>query len=234
MEIDFIKTELQKFNIVDAVISKMSAEYLPLKVKGLDDKEGLKIVHDARIIVKGKRIEVEKKRKELKESSLKFGQAVDGEARRIIALLTPIEAHLEEEESIVGREKERLRLEAEQKEQEIIEKQKKAEAEQLAVIKRELEAEKERQAGVARQQYEAEEKIRAEQKKIDDQKRLIAETKLKKEQEKEQDLERTNCTRRGRTIFMYYVFYFFVPIHFNNKHPIFIPGFFSGSEINST
>ena len=118
METNFIKTELQKFNIADAVIFKMSAEYLPLKVKGLDDREGLKKVHDARMVVKGKRIEVEKKRKELKESFLRFGQAVDGEAKRIFALLSPIESHLENEESIVEKEKERLRLEVEQKEQE--------------------------------------------------------------------------------------------------------------------
>ena len=113
MESEFIKTELQKFNIADAAISKMSAEYLPLKVKGLDDKEGLKKVHDARIVIKNKRVEVEKKRKELKASSLAFGQAVDGEAKRITGLLLPIEAHLENEESIVEREKERLQLEVE-------------------------------------------------------------------------------------------------------------------------
>lgn len=117
MENDFIKTELQKFNVADAVIAKMSADYLPLKVKGLDDKEGLKKVHDARIVIKNKRVEVEKKRKELKASSLAFGQAVDGEAKRIIGLLLPIETHLENEESIVEREKERLRIEAELKEQ---------------------------------------------------------------------------------------------------------------------
>mgnify|MGYP001575951277 CR=1 FL=1 len=114
METDFIKTELQKFNVADAVIAKMSAEYLPLKVEGLDDKEGFKKVHYARMVIKGKRIEVEKKRKELKESSLRFGQAVDGEAKRIIALLSPIETHLEHEESIVEKEKERLRVEAEE------------------------------------------------------------------------------------------------------------------------
>ena len=117
MEIDFIKTELQKFNVADAVIAKMSADYLPLKVKGLDDREGFKKVHDARIVVRDIRIEVEKKRKQLKESSLRFGQAVDGEAKRINKLLSPIETHLENEESIVEREKERLRLEVEQKEQ---------------------------------------------------------------------------------------------------------------------
>lgn len=191
MEIDFVKTELQKFNIADAVISKMAGEYLPLKVKGLDDKEGLKKVHDARMFVKAKRIEVEKKRKELKESSLRFGQAVDAEAKRITALLAPIETHLENEESIVEREKERLRLEAEEKariaEQERlaeIERQRKAEEERLATIRKELEEEKERQAETARKQQEAKEKIKAEQKKIEDEKKLIAENKLREEQKK--------------------------------------------------
>ena len=192
MENDYIKTELQKFNVADAVIAKMSAEYLPLKVKGLDDKEGLRKVHDARMVIKSKRVEVEKKRKELKASSLAFGLAVDGEAKRITRLLLPIETYLENEESIVEKEKERLLLEAEQKEKEIIEKQKRAEEERIALIKKELDAERERQAEVARKQSEAEEKIKAEQKKIEDEKRLIAETKLKEEQEKKRltDLEK--------------------------------------------
>ena len=69
------------------------------------------------MVVKSKRIEVEKKRKELKESSLSFGRAVDGEAKRITALLLPIETHLENEESIIEKEKERLALEAAQKRQ---------------------------------------------------------------------------------------------------------------------
>ena len=114
---DFIKTELQKFSITDAAIAKLSAEFLALKVKGLDDKEGLTEVHSARMVVKARRIEVEKKRKELKESSLSFGRAVDGEAKRITALLLPIETHLENEESIIEKEKERLALEAAQKRQ---------------------------------------------------------------------------------------------------------------------
>lgn len=114
---DFIKTELQKFSITDAAIAKLSAEFLALKVKGLDDKEGLTEVHSARMVVRARRIEVEKKRKELKESSLSFGRAVDGEAKRITALLLPIETHLENEESIIEKEKERLALEAVQKRQ---------------------------------------------------------------------------------------------------------------------
>ena len=241
MEIDFVKTELQKFNIADAVIAKMSAEYLPLKVKGLDDKEGLKKVHDARMVIVKKRGDVERKRKELIASSVAFGQAVDGEAKRITALLLPIETHLENEESIIEREKERLRLEAEEEalkklqarierlkvynytmylldvvknmtdvefnveehkarityeaeQARLIEenKQKQIEAALLAIAKRDLEAEKERQAKVAREQIEAEAVIKAEQKKIEDEKRLIAEAKLKEEQEKKRliDIEK--------------------------------------------
>ena len=114
---DFIKTELQKFSITDAAIAKLAAEFLALKVKGLDDKEGLTEVHSARMVVKARRIEVEKKRKELKESSLSFGRSVDGEAKRITALLLPIETHLENEESIIEKEKKRLALEVAQKRQ---------------------------------------------------------------------------------------------------------------------
>ena len=195
METDFIKTELQKFNVADAVISQMSKEFMPLKVSGIEDKAGLKKVHDARMVIKGKRVEVEKKRKELKASSLAFGQAVDGEAKRIIALLTPIEEHLENEESIVEKEQERLRLEVEQKEQERlaeIERQRKAEEEKMALIRKELDMERERQAVIARQQTEAQNKIIAELKKIEDEKRLIADAKLKEEQERKRlmDLEK--------------------------------------------
>lgn len=114
---DYIKTELQKFSITDAAIAILASSYMPMKVKGLDDKEGLVKVHEGRMIVKAKRIEVEKKRKELKESSLSFGRAVDGEAKRITALLLPIETHLENEEGIIEKEKERLALEAAQKRQ---------------------------------------------------------------------------------------------------------------------
>ena len=64
-------------------------------------------------------------------------------------------------------------------------KQKQIEAGLLAKIKADQEIENARLVAVARQQLEAENRIKAEQKKIDDEKRLIAETKLKEEQEKD-------------------------------------------------
>lgn len=111
MDNAIINIELQKFNVTDAVIAAMSQEYSNLTISGIEDKDGYKKVHDARMIVSRKRIDVEKKRKELKEESLKFGRAVDAEAKRITAMLKPIEEHLIEEEEKINAEKERIKVE---------------------------------------------------------------------------------------------------------------------------
>lgn len=95
----------------DAVIAKWAEQYLPLKIKGIEDKAGQKKVHEARMVVKTKRIEVEKKRKELKEDALRYGQAIDKEANRIKGLIEPIETHLEAEEKAVDDALEAIRLE---------------------------------------------------------------------------------------------------------------------------
>jgi len=62
--------------------------------------------------IKGKRVEVEKTRKKLKEDALEYGRAVDGEAKRITALLAPIETYLESQEKIIDDEKARIKADA--------------------------------------------------------------------------------------------------------------------------
>ena len=214
---------------------------MPLKIKSLDDKEGFKLVHKARMIIVTKIGDVERKRKELKRSYLDSGLAVDGEAKRLTALLEPIKTHLKEEESIFEKEQERLRLEVEKKLQDRLKmrieklkaynytmylmdtinsisdndfdmvvaqakleyeveqarlaeevKQKQIEAEILAKIKAEQEAESNRLAVIARQQREAEEKIKAAQEKIDNEKRAIEDKKRVAEVEKtrQEELEK--------------------------------------------
>lgn len=115
------ETDLQKFNITDVAIAEMRKEYLSLKVSGIEDKAGLEKVHSARMIVKSKRVEVEKVRKELKEDALKYGRLVDAEAKRITALLEPIESHLTNEEKKIEDEKRKIREEEERKLKEKIE-----------------------------------------------------------------------------------------------------------------
>lgn len=103
---------LKAFGVADAAISEMSTLYMPLRINGIDDAEGAKRVHEARMIVKNSRVGVEKTRKKLKEDSLAWGKMVDGEARRLTALLEPIESHLEAEEEAYEKERERIKREA--------------------------------------------------------------------------------------------------------------------------
>lgn len=106
---------LAKLQEVDQVIAKITP-YMELTISGVEDREGLKAVHDARMEVKQIRINVEKSRKELKASALEFGRRVDAEAKRVTSLITPIEKHLEDQEFAIEAEKERIKtakLEAE-------------------------------------------------------------------------------------------------------------------------
>jgi len=108
--------QLVVYDITEAAISKMESEFMPLVVAGLEDKEGLAIVHDARMIVKNHRVAVEKKRKEFKADALAYGKLVDTEAKRITSLLEPIESHLQAEEDTVKIELERIAAEEAEKE----------------------------------------------------------------------------------------------------------------------
>lgn len=108
--------------VADVVIAKMAEDYLPLKINGIDDKEGFKKVHAARMIVKDSRIKVEKKRRELKEDALRYGQAIDKEANRIKALIAPVEEHLDAEERAVDDALEAIKQEADRKKAEHIQK----------------------------------------------------------------------------------------------------------------
>jgi len=93
-----------------------------LKVMSLDDQEGFEAVHSGRMVIKGKRVEVEKKRKELKASALEWGKKVDSEAKRIFGLLEPIEKHLQAEEDKITKEKERIKAEQDRIQKEITQK----------------------------------------------------------------------------------------------------------------
>lgn len=159
----FIEKELKKYNITDALIVKLSEECMDLKVEHPEDKESYAIVRKARIDIKGKRVEIEKKRKELKVNSIKFGKAVDTEAKRITALLEPIETYLITQEKIVDDEKERIKAEEERIKREKIETEenirRKEEEERQAVIIAEQKTENERLEIIRKEQ----EDIRLEQ-----------------------------------------------------------------------
>lgn len=109
MSQEHIEQALQQYQPTDAAIADMAEHFRRLEVTGLDDRAGLAKVHAARMEVRGLRVRVEKTRKELKKDALEYGRRVDGEAKRITEALLAIEEPLAEKESIVAKEKERLK-----------------------------------------------------------------------------------------------------------------------------
>lgn len=104
--------DLIKYSVTDAAIAEMGEKYLSLKVHGLDDGEGYALCKEARKAVRDTRLNVEERRKELKAESLEFGRAVDSEAKRITAMLEPIELHLVSQMALIDNEKKRREDEA--------------------------------------------------------------------------------------------------------------------------
>ena len=110
MEIKTEQTELMKFDPIRSWAATKVKEYSGLKIAGLDDKDGYVAVHNARMVMKEKRVEVEKMRKAIKQYYLDRGRDVDNVAKEITALIQPIETCLEEQETAVDKEKERLKI----------------------------------------------------------------------------------------------------------------------------
>jgi DNA repair exonuclease SbcCD ATPase subunit len=173
--------QLRRFSPADGAIAELSAEYLPLRIDGPDDTVGYAVVHRARMDIRARRTSIEKLRKELKADALSYGRTVDTEAKRLTALLAPIEAHLLAEEKAVDDEKERIRNEKRLKEEAIIKAKEEAEAAEAkrvadaeaARVKAEQDAENER-LRVEREKLEAEQqKQREAQEKLDAQQRVI-------------------------------------------------------------
>lgn len=105
--------ELITYSVTDAALQEMKRDFMSLTVKDLTDLNGYKDCDAARKLVKEKRLDVEKRRKELKADALEYGRKVDGEAKRITAQLEEIESYLEGQQAIVDNEKKRLKQEAE-------------------------------------------------------------------------------------------------------------------------
>lgn len=91
---------------------------LAIKVTSLADKEAMQQAREMRLALKNIRVEAEKKRKALKEDALVMGRAIDGVNNLLLAAITPLERHLEEQEKFAERlaEQERQRRLAERTE----------------------------------------------------------------------------------------------------------------------
>jgi len=114
-------TELQVFDLTTAALEKMKSSFMALKVESVSDSKGFDQVHDARMIVKKTRVQVEKrglelrkkKKAEIEEDIRKINEA----EKFIVGELSPVEDYLQSQEDIVTAEKARLKAEEEAKEQ---------------------------------------------------------------------------------------------------------------------
>lgn len=98
---DRVQFEIGKFNFVDSEIAKLKKDFKDLKIKGLDDKEGIAKVADALKIISSKRTGIESKRSELKDFYLNTGRGIDAEAKRIQALIAEVEIPLKEKKNAI-------------------------------------------------------------------------------------------------------------------------------------
>lgn len=137
------KVLLENFKDYFDIASEWETKAKAIVVTSETQKEDMAKAKEGRLILKEKRVAVERVRKSLKEESLREGKAIDGIANVLKAVIVPIENYLEQQERFVEIQEEK-KLEAKRLEIE----RRMAEEEKLAQEKAAQEQER------ARQEYE--------------------------------------------------------------------------------
>lgn len=84
-------------------------------ITGIDDKQGLSQVHEHRILLRDKRIEIEKGAKALRDNATRFSRTVSAREKEFISIISPEEERLKSKELWVEGEKEKIKVEEERK-----------------------------------------------------------------------------------------------------------------------
>lgn len=105
-----------KFDLTEQAISELQQQYMQLKIVDVHDRQGEKAVHDARMVIKRKRILIEARIKELNQKAQDEIKKNKNDGNFLIDLLAPIEKHLEGEEKRIEQQREALKKEAEARE----------------------------------------------------------------------------------------------------------------------
>jgi hypothetical protein len=198
------KTLLDNFGDYESIAKEWKTKAEMIVVTNETQTAEMEMAKVARKKFSDMRIAIEKKRKELKEQSLRKGQAIDSIAKFLVSLISPIENHLKLQEDFVkiqeakkaederieaekkAQEELRLKLEAEEKERERIRVEniklrEEAEKRELEFAKERAKAEEEKRAieeKARKEREEAEMVAKAEKEK---QEKIIAEERAKAE-----------------------------------------------------
>lgn len=115
-ERDLVTEDLmKKFGLTIETIKATGEKYMPLVIRGVEDKAGYNAVHTARMEVRDMRLEVDRRRKAAKAEALDYTRKCDKVGNLLFDLIEPIETHLNTEEKRIDAEVERLKA-AKQKE----------------------------------------------------------------------------------------------------------------------
>jgi hypothetical protein len=104
---DYIKEKFQDFT---QSIEEWSEKANAIVVTEETQKELMAEAREGRLLLKSKRIEVEKVRKSLKEQSLNEGRLIDSVAKYLTGLIEPAEKHLELQEKFVEIQEQNKRI----------------------------------------------------------------------------------------------------------------------------
>ena len=114
------ETAVVKYDLNTATISKMASIYMGLSITDLENEDEFNAVHDARMVVKGHRVTLDKAVRAYNDQANAFKKEVKAKAQPLYDGLNPIESHLVAEEKKVTDEQKRIKEEADRKEREKI------------------------------------------------------------------------------------------------------------------
>ncbi len=117
-----IENGLQILDQKEAELTELSQKFTGLTIDGLEDKEGFKAVREGRITLKNARVSVQKAGKSLRENAVKFQKRVIERENELIALISPTESFLEQQEDSYLALQEQARIKKEREENERIQK----------------------------------------------------------------------------------------------------------------
>lgn len=110
----FISTQLERFVVTKEDLLTLVDQFKDLKIEGIEDKKGLAAVHEARMTLKKKRVDITNLGKGLREAATAFNKAVMARQDELVAVISPREEELESQEIAIAEEKERLKKQKEE------------------------------------------------------------------------------------------------------------------------
>lgn len=99
--------EIAEFNPKEAELRSMVQSFDKIEIAGIDDKEGYKIAHEARMKLRATRVEIEKTGKALREEAVQRQKGIIALEKALVAIIEPVEERLHKMELEIDEQIER-------------------------------------------------------------------------------------------------------------------------------